>query len=263
VCETLGKIREERDLLLDALKEEEWLMVRRIPESLDVFFPRTTETREEAFALRDDWRNAWMTFQSSGSSMSTDEVYRLIVNGGKVTFKNNTTIEMDSVRKNFNLGGNDPTDPDQDPGLDHRLELAVEIARQTYRTRYTESQKTESGVRRNFPDGLLWTNTIGLFYIKAMKEAGLTGQYAPVKFNRWARNLSRTSVIVNVMDGEVLKKDDGLKIGYVVGDPVSDGEYTVEDGMMCIVEPALELTESATEVDETLDNPVEFDSDSY
>jgi hypothetical protein len=248
VCDTLNTIRFKRDQLMEALRDEEWLMVERIPETLNEVFPREPGIRDEAYELRLMWRDAWDPFLTGQISTDLSGAYKIILAGGKVRLDNGEVRELEGIRPKFNQWD-----------TDIRMSLAVEIARQTYRTRHTEAQRNLDGRRRGFSDGLLWTNTVGLFYIQALKEAGLTGLYVPVKFDRYSRNLSRATTQVQVTAGAVARKSDGFNIGFVMGQEVpEDGEYTMHDGMICVQEPADELRLGATDVDDELTNPVDI-----
>lgn len=257
VCETLNTIRVERDKLMEALREEEWLMVQPIPAGLDVTFPRDSAIREEAFSLRSAWREAWDPFLTNQTLTDPDRAYKIILNGGTVKLRGGETIEVEGIRTQFNQWKSpDPKDPDQDL----RPMLATEIARQTYRTRHSEAQRNMDGRRRSFSDGLLWTNCVGLMYIQALKEAGLTGLYMPVKFDRYSTSLGRGTIEVKLLGGIVTRKSDNFLIGYTLGEETpEDGDYVMKDGMICVQEPDAELRESADEFDEVFDNPVTDD----
>jgi hypothetical protein len=251
-CATLNAIRLERDKLVEALRDEEWMMVERIPESLNLSFPRDKGTYDEALELRMIWRDTWDPFLTGQTTIDVTSAYKIILNGGKVTLQSGEVIDVEGIRSKFNQW---------DPEI--RMSLAVEVARQTYRTRHSTALRGDDGRRRGFSDGLLWTNTIGLFYIQAMKEAGLTGLYLPVKFDKYSRNLSRGSVQVKVIGGIVERLADGFMIGYVMDETnPEDGEYTMKDGMLCVQEPSEELTRSILDVEGDFLNPIDLSSDS-
>jgi hypothetical protein len=102
----------------------------------------------------------------------------------------------------------------------------------------------------------LWTNTVGLYYIQALKEAGLTGLYVPVRFDRHARHLGKGSVEVVVKCGMAIRASDGFVIGEVIGEEPPDGDYFMMDGIVCIQEPSPELRQGFCETDEEFLNPV-------
>lgn len=235
LCDTLRLINTEVLQLQEALTEEEWLNVDAIPESLNLAFPRDKAYRDEAFELRDAWREAF-----------TDNTVEL-----GIRYKN----AIDQVVKPSFLN------PDFDDEI--RTSLAVEHARLTYKSRMTEAQRNENGTFRNYPDGLLWTNTIGVYYIKALEEAGLTGLYVPVQFDRWSRNFSRSSFDVKVIAGVVIRAEDGLMLGTTMNstDDIEDGEYPMVDGMITVREPSAELDMDSTLVSDNFDNAENLDYD--
>jgi hypothetical protein len=252
ICETLNEIRGERDLLLDALKEFEWTMVDRVPMTLNRAFPRNRGIRDEAFELRSQWRKWWEPILTGQCQTQPDEARKILINGGALILISGKRVRIDGVRKLFY----------QSEDADIRLQEAVEIARQTYRTRYPTAAKDAHGNRRGFPDGLLWTNTVGLYYIQALKEAGLTGLYVSVRFDRHARHLGTGTVEVVVKCGMAIRASDGFVIGEVIGEEPPDGEYFMKDGMISIQEPSPELLQSICDeeflspVSDTFDAPV-------
>jgi len=232
VCDTLARIKHETDQLQEALAEEQWLNVDSIPESLSIAFPRDQAAREEAIMLRSEWRDA---FQGTGTLES----------------KYKSAVEQ-VVNPSFKQWGDD----------DLMMQIAVEHARLTYKGRKSQAERGEDGKFRNYPDGLLWTNTIGSHYIKALEAAGLTGLYVPVMFDRWSRNFSRGHFEVSILSGVVIKKDDGTLLGTTrTAVDVENGNYPMTDGMITIMEPAAELRESRSIVNEEFDNPFELDYD--
>lgn len=234
VCDTLSRISFEVAQLQEALIEEEWLNVDSIPESLSLAFPSDRGFRDEAIQLRNDWREA---FQNR--------------NGVELAVAYESALK-DVVRPSFNQWDNDI-----------KLPLAVEHARLTYRGRKTEATRNEDGSRRHYPDGLLWTNTIGPYYIKAMEEAGLTGLYVPVQFDRFSRNYSRGTYGITVwFDGNVTITEDGTHLGTLMTEEyVQIGDYTMEDGMITVVEPSEELYMDRNVVNEEFNNPFILDMD--
>jgi hypothetical protein len=246
VCETLNEIRCERDLLLDALKEFEWTMVDRVPMTLNRAFPRNRGISDEAFELRSQWRQWWEPILTGQCLIKPDETRKILIDGGELILTSGKRVKIDGVRKLFY----------QWEDADIRLEEAVEIARQTYRTRYPTAAKDAHGNRRGFPDGLLWTNTVGLYYIQALKEAGLTGLYVPVRFDRHARHLHKGTLEIVVKCGIAIRASDGFIIGEVIGEEPPDGEYLMEDGVICIQNPSQELLQGIDDTNEELLNPV-------
>jgi hypothetical protein len=244
ICEILNEIRGERDLLLDALKEFEWTMVDRVPTTLNRAFPRDRGISDEAFELRSQWRKWWEPILTGQCQIQPDEARRILIDGGVFILTSGKQVRIDGVRKLFY----------QSEDADIRLQEAVEIARQTYRTRYPTAAKDTHGNRRGFPDGLLWTNTVGLYYIQALKEAGLTGLYVPVRFDRHARHLGTGTVEVVVKCGMAIRASDGFVIGEVIGEEPPDGQYFMKDGMISIQEPSPELLQGIC--DEEFLNPV-------
>jgi hypothetical protein len=246
ICETLNEIRRERDLLLDALKEFEWCMVDRVPMTLNRKFPRDRGISVEAFELRSQWRQWWEPILTGQCQIKPDESRRILIDGGELLLTSGKRVRIDGVRKLFY----------QWEDADIRLHEAVEIARQTYRTRYPTAAKDARGNRRGFPDGLLWTNTVGLYYIQALKEAGLTGLYVPVRFDRHARHLCKGTAEVVVKCGMAIRASDGFIIGEVIGEEPPDGEYLMRGGTICIQEPSPELLQGIDVTDEEFLNPV-------
>jgi len=246
ICETLNEIRCERDLLLDALKEYEWTMVDRVPMTLNRAFPRDRGISDEAFELRSQWREWWEPILTGQCQIQPGEARKILIDGGELILTSGKQVRIEGVRKLFYQSGD----------TDNRLQGAVEIARQTYRTRYPTAAKDAHGNRRGFPDGLLWTNTVGLYYIQALKEAGLTGLYVPVRFDRHARHLGKGSVEVVVKCGMAIRASDGFVIGEVIGEEPPDGDYFMMDGIVCIQEPSPELRQGFCETDEEFLNPV-------
>jgi hypothetical protein len=246
VCETLNEIRCERDLLLDALKEFEWTSVDRVPITLNRKFPRDRGISDEAFELRSQWRQWWEPILTGQCQIQPDETRKILIDGGELLLTSGKRVRIDGVRKLFY----------QWEDADIRLQEAVEIARQTYRTRYPTAAKDARGNRRGFPDGLLWTNTVGLYYIQALKEAGLTGLYVPVRFDRHARHLCKGTAEVVVKCGMAIRASDGFIIGEVIGEEPPDGEYFMRGGTICIQEPSPELLQGIDVTDEEFLNPV-------
>ena len=246
ICETLNEIRGERDLLLDALKEFEWTMVDRVPATLNRAFPRDRGISDEAFGLRSQWRQWWEPILTGQCEIKPDETRRILIDGGELILTSGKRVKIDGVRKLFC----------QWEDADIRLHEAVEIARQTYRTRYPTALKDARGNRRGFPDGLLWTNLVGWHYIQALKEAGLTGLYVPVRFDRHARHLHKGTVEVVVKCGIAVRASDGFVIGEVIGEEPADGEYFMRDGMICIQQPSQELLQGVDVTDQEFLNPV-------
>ena len=182
--------------------------------------------------LRSEWRDA---FQGTGS---LDSRYQSAV--------------KDVVNPSFKQWDDE----------DIMMQMAVEHARITYKGRKSQAERGEDGKFRNYPDGLLWTNTIGGYYIKALEAAGLTGLYVPVMFDRWSRNFSRGHFEVSILSGVVIKKDDGTLLGTTrTAVDVENGNYPMTDGMITVMEPAAELRESRAIVNEEFDNPFELDYD--
>lgn len=246
ICETLNEIRGERDLLLDALREREWCMVDRPPMTLNHTFPRDRGISDEAFGLRSQWRQWWEPILTGQCQIQPDQVRKIFTDGGELILTSGKRVKVDGVRKLFYRCEN----------ADVRLHEAVEIARQTYRTRYPTAAKDAHGNRRGFPDGLLWTNTVGLYYIQALQEAGLTGLYVPVRFDRHARHLHKGTVEVVVKCGIAVRASDGFVIGEIIGEESPDGEYLMTDGMICIQQPSQELLQGVDVTDQEFLNPV-------
>lgn len=234
VCDTLNRIKFEADQLQEALIEEQWLNVDSIPETLNQAFPMDRAFRDEAIQLRNDWRDAFQNSENADLSI----VYKSVIE--------------DVVRPSFN----------QWPA-EIRVPLAVEHARLTYRGRKTEARRSENGRRQAYPDGLLWTNTIGLYYIKAMEEAELTGLYVPVQFDRWSRNYSRGTFGITVwFDGNVTITEDGTHLGTLMtNEYVQIGDYNMTNGMVTVKEPSEELYMDRNTINEDFNNPVELDLD--
>jgi hypothetical protein len=238
VCSTLNQLKHEVDLLTEALVEEQWLNVDLLPESLTAAFPVDQALRDVAIEQRNDWREA---FQNRGTAKLEDAYQIILATVVRPGFHNNE-LEFSEEEK---------------------VQLAVEHARLTYRGRKTEAQRNPDGSRRSYPDGLLWTNCIGMYYIQALEEAGLTGLYVPVTFDRWSRKYARGNHNVDVILGVVTLHEDGTTLGTTMGDVVvEDGTYTMEDGMITVMEPSDELHRDSTKVDEEFGNPVDLDGDS-
>ena len=246
VCEILNEIRCERNLLLDALREFEWTMVDRVPMALNRKFPRDRGISDEAFELRSQWRQWWEPILTGQCQIRPEECRKILIDGGELVFTSGKRVRIDGVHKLFYQW--------EDAGI--RLQEAVEIARQTYRTRYPTAAKDAHGNRRGFPDGLLWTNTVGLYYIQALKEAGLTGLYVPVRFDRHARHLHKGTLEIVVKCGMAIRACDGFMIGEVIGEEPPDGEYFMKDGMICIQQPSQELLQGIDDTNEEFLNPV-------
>lgn len=246
ICETLNEIRCERDLLLDALREFEWTMVDRVPKTLNRKFPRNRGVSDEAFELRSQWRQWWEPILNGQCQIKSDESRKILIDGGELLLVSGKRVKIEGVHKLFY----------QWDDADIRLQESVEIARQTYRTRYPTAAKDAHGNRRGFPDGLLWTNTVGLYYIQALKEAGLTGLYVPVRFDRHARHLHKGALEIVVKCGIAIRACDGFVIGEVIGEEPPDGEYFMKDGMICIQQPSMELLQGIDDTDEEFLNPV-------
>jgi hypothetical protein len=235
VCDALNQIKFEVDQLQEALVEEQWLNVDSLPESLSLAFPKDQASRDEAIDLRMKWGAAF----SNRSGSDLESIYKSVVE---------EVVDPAFNRPDFNA--------------DIKMALAVEHARFTYKGRKTEARRNEDGSRRNYPDGLLWTNTVGTWYIKALEAAGLTGLYAPVEFDRWSRNYSRGEYQVNVIGNEVFNAIDGTYFGEVSDPEVTNGNYIMSDGMLTVIEPSTELYEDRNIVDETYSNPVDLGIDS-
>lgn len=233
VCDTLTSIHIEVQKLQEALTEEEWLNVDSIPESLNSIFPSDRGYRDLAIEQRGLWREA---FQNR--------------NGADLRSLYQSVLE-NVIRPSWN---------DKELGLnvDDKMQLAVEHARLTYRGRKIQAEKGDNGRFRHYPDGLLWTNTIGAFYIKALLEAGLTGLYVPVQFDKWSRNYSRGNHWVNVLGGIVIAREDGMILGTTMDD-VENGDYFMEDGLITVMEPADELHADSTTVNDAFSNPIDLD----
>ena len=246
ICETLNEIRCERNLLLDALREREWCMVDRVPKTLNSKFPRNRGVSDEAFELRSQWRQWWEPILTGQCQIKSDESRKILIDGGELILTSGKRVRIEGVHKLFY----------QWEDADIRLQEAVEIARQTYRTRYPTAAKDARGNRRGFPDGLLWTNTVGLYYIEALKEAGLTGLYVPVRLDRHARHLGKGSVEVVIKCGIVIRACDGFVIGEVNGEEPPDGEFVMSNGVICIQQPSMELLQGIDDTDEEFLNPV-------
>lgn len=245
-------------------------MVQRPPESLRAVFPWNADIAAEAREIRTLWRDWWTPFIMEHNVTPSEKAYKIVTEGGVITLtdmdetgKKNLVIDVQGIYPKFNAW---------DPQL--RLDIAAEIAFQTYRSRHGEAAKSETGLWRGFADGALWSSVIGMWYIQALELAGLTGLYLPVRFDRYSSNLRKGTVQVIVVGGMVKKLADNTIIGYLIYDkPVpetydedaEDGShkkgdtivYTMEDGIVTIKEPSTELTESVTELDETFTNPVE------
>ncbi len=263
VCETLNTIKMKHAQLKNTLREEEWSQVQRPPESIRNMFPVDQQAIVEAREIRTLWREWWNPFIMEKNVTPSDEAYKIITEGGVITLTDkdehgkNIVMDVQGIYPKFNYWKNEPGG---DPTQDRRLSIAVEIAFQTYRSRHSEAAMSETGLWRGFPDGVLWSSTIGMWYIQALKLAGLTGLYLPVRFDRYSSNLRKGQVEVKITGGVVTRKSDAFPIGYVIYDqPVDDGEYVMEDGIVTITPAAAELTESVTEVDTTYTNPVTSD----
>lgn len=57
ICESLNEIRNQRDLLLDALKESAWTMVDCVPMTLDRAFPRHSQAVSKMLMKMLTWNN--------------------------------------------------------------------------------------------------------------------------------------------------------------------------------------------------------------
>lgn len=260
VCDILAGIKLEIDKLLEALREEEWKMVQPPPASLSLSFPWDAGTADAARELRDEWRNQWSNFfdgqykDKEKRPIELSKAYQIINDGGVVYDTEGNEIQVEGVQKMFDKW--DDGIAKDEPQL--RTQIASHLARMVYRTRHNNAVSNETGEFRGFNDGLLWTKGIGLYYIQSLKEAGLTGKYQPVKFDRYSQDLKDVDFEAKVCKGLVIRKSDGFEVGYVTGKLPEDGEYNVESGLLVVQEPSPELLAGATEVDESFDHPDEL-----
>lgn len=255
VCETLKAITLDRDKALVGLRDMEWQMVEPIPRTLDRAFPRDASMRQIAFTLRSMWGEYWTPFiEKKTGGVDAAAWNKLVLEGGKARLSDNTIFEIQGI-KPYIEEFDSHLDENWDPMI--RMSLAVEIARQTYRTRYQEGEYGSDLKFRQFSDGLLWTNEIGNYYVAALEEAGLAGLYVPVKFDAASNKLSHLDIRVKVEAGNVTRKSDGFRIGYVVGDQIpEDGEYPMSSGLICVIHPHPELTERFDDINPDYNNPV-------
>jgi hypothetical protein len=261
VCDVLSGIRLEVDKLLEALREEEWTMVQPPPETLGLAFPWDVATADVARELRAEWREQWANFfdgqylDDKKKPIELSRMYQIIDSGGTVYLQDGSEVKLDGIKNMF--GKWDEGIPKDEPQI--RTQIAAHLARMIYRTRHNEAVRNDSGERRGFNDGLLWTKSIGLYYIQALKDAGLTAEYLPIKFDRYSQDLSDIDFEAKVYKGLVIRKSDVFEVGYVVGKLPKDGEYNVEGGLLVVQEAAPELLADATTINEEFDTPVEVE----
>ena len=239
VCVELTRIANEIKQLEEALTEEEWFNVDAIPATLDASFPRNRGLRDEAISMRADWREVFANRKGKVSDAYQDALNTVVRPGiyNNELFRLDDTVTLEEVE-------------------DLRMHYAVEHARLTYRGRKDKVERNLDGSAKSYPDGLLWTNALGSYYIKALETAGLTGIYVPVMFDRHSTKYSRGSHPVVVESGLVFHSRDKSLLGKTKGDNVESGSFTMQDGMICIQEPAAEMHEDRTQINEDFDNPV-------
>jgi hypothetical protein len=269
--ETLNEINKFHSDLLSSFTEEEWVMAKPIPYSLDQMFPHNSAIGQFAGALNKLWFDSWQwVFQGQVEQSWVDgnRVSEIILNGGLLPLVNGTFAQIEGVRTKFLSASL--------PGISQEeLQnfIAVEIARRTYAQTYESAPRNDRGTKRGYGDGLLWTNFMAQAYVRAMRAANLTGIYVPVKFDRHASNLrskSMETLIMNAVErhaltqagetitgrllperirvkligGLVKRLSDGHLIGYTL-DPdqeAPDGEYFMEDGLIVVRKASPELT---------------------
>jgi hypothetical protein len=240
VCVTLQQINIEAALLQDAMREEEWFMVEPIPAALDMYFPRHKNYLEDAYrAIAEELRSFWAE-EWTGVIARQAEL--------KLTGKKR---EEDSAVQRKRITDHIKAELGQYADAPEiQQAIVVEIARQTYRRRHTEARLNQDGTKRSYPDGLLWNKYVGNIYIDALKEAGLTGLYVPVHFDRWSAALKNTTCEVEIMNyGLVRRPEDNFLVGHVGGnDPIRPGVYQMQYGLICVQAPSEELIRSSNQV---------------
>jgi hypothetical protein len=236
--ETLNEISAFHKELMDSLTEEQWLMAKPIPYSLDHMFPHNPVISQFAGALRKQWRDSWQWFFQGRVEKGVEysRMNKIILHGGLLPLKDGQFVQIEGVRTKFLSAAL--------PGItQEELQefIAVEIARRTYSQTYGGALLDEQGDRRKYPDGLLWSDFMAKAYVRAMKTAGLTGVYTPVKFE--GRRIAG-NVQVKLIGGIVKRLSDGHLIGYTLDldNDAPDGEYTMEDGLITVRKASTELT---------------------
>jgi hypothetical protein len=207
-CKTLETIAMLRDQLMESFKEHEWFIAAPADAEVLELYPADKEIKTVVKDLRTIWREMWEIAFSQGLVDSDREnTYRKI----------ELLIEGELA---------------QYPPQIHR-EIAVELYRQTYRMKHPAAKLDETtGHRRNFPDGLLWTNMIGNTLIDVFREAQVAGLYLPIELDRYYKGIYDQAVEVKVVDTCVFRHLDNALLGFSAKCP--NGNYLMDGGLICV-----------------------------
>lgn len=204
---------------IEELKAEslrlEWTMVRPADRDILDAFPRDKEVVKTVFGFKGQtqrilglielWRQEWVN--AFARNLTDDE--RLDVYGA---IDKKITEELKYMDANF------------------RMEVAMEIYREVYKSYFNAPKVDAKGVARQFPDGLLWCKPIGWAFTAALESKGFTGRIVKVILNDAYRGETRGVVLVEAKDGIVYRKKDGAIIG--TSSQLEDGNYLMDAGLI-------------------------------
>jgi hypothetical protein len=210
LCRLLKDVKQEVGIVREHFIELEWLLVQRLPQELLSKYKATPELKEFVSEMRTWWYEEWQSAREKGATLTSE--------GVRAVYQR-LCEELD-----FNISDSDFSGKLED--------VAVHLASRIYRTEHPTAPVNEEGFTYHVGDGLLWTPSLGLAFLSALREAGLTGHVETVSLNPGCGRFKSIDVQVKVTGGIVQKLDDGKVLG--TASKVDDGEYKMESGLIVV-----------------------------
>lgn len=228
MCRCLEDIEADRSDLMRLFREREWYLVGPADKDLRDTFPRSSyiaklvsgPNRNRVEGLRGEWATYWREHFEKLTSLGNDK-------------EAIAAVEVNSFKEAYKLIA------DRLEGLDDvtMREVAVEVYFNTYKRIEPSPRMDANNKVRQFPDGLLWSPVLQNHFIDALRQAKLSGFYAPCDIRaEYRKQLSSIAVAVHVRTHNVyLDESPDFFVGWALHCP--DGKYVMDSGLIEVVKP--------------------------
>lgn len=262
-CRALDKLMVQRDHIIEASRQMEWMLRRPIPEAVDQMFEAYDAITEMVHEMRTWWREQWELARLTKTL--DDTTYEKLANGWTEIVElgpedegydpSKPDEEQIKVLKHIGLRDKYMIDDEGKPfSKETRLTMAVEFYRQVY-SKTDDPQVGEDGFTMSVGDGL--PDFILNDFLTALEETpNLCGLRVFVQLNTkggyWVKHHETEPVEVTVIAGRVYRHEDKEQLSDDHYPALPDGNYQMSPQGVIRVAAAAGVLHSAYKAVESM-----------
>lgn len=235
LCRCLAALTAERDRILEAGRQLEYLLIRPLsPKLVQMFGADDPTIRDHASYLRSEWGRGWNAMREAGQLGQPGGFDGLTAKQRKEAFTKAYAELAEKLDREYRY------DSDGRPfTLETRLAFCIAYLNGIYSRKNTEPRIDGQGFTQSVADAV--PNFMLLDLLTAETMAGLTGQVAFIQLNQCGRAYMAghaLKVPVKILDGMILRYADGKSLSSAAYREIPDGTYLMSPEGVIVVKQA-------------------------